>query len=438
MKKFLYVFAVAAAITAVDLQAQPKSSEAAKAAVVKAEAATANPKQNVKPATWIKYGKSLVDAYNFPKGNVWVGMSKQEMSLLGGAEKPISEETVQLNGNTYTKSVYSNKNYYFSPAGQLQIIEVTVPAIENALDEAVNAYAKAGQLDEKGQKTKEITTALKDIASKYSEDAFAYYTLGNMNQASVLFEKAAKASATAPLNVVDTNAVYNAAYTAWAANDLTRAEKLFIDGIKVGVTGAEGDSYAKLADIADKNGKTEESKKYLEEGFSKFPQSQTILVGLINYYIKSGDDTNRLFALLDEAKKNEPTNASLYYVEGNINEELGRLDDAVAAYRKCADVDPNYEWGYIGEGIHFYNLAVSLQEKASNEMDDAKYLALMGEFETALKACIPPFEKAFEMSKDDVVKASVAEYLKNACYRFISEGDEYKAKYDKYSAVVAQ
>ncbi|HBH21055.1 MAG TPA: hypothetical protein DDX33_03450, partial [Rikenellaceae bacterium] len=167
-------------------------------------------------------------------------------------------------------------------------------------------------------------------------------------------------------------------------------------------------------------------------------QSQTILVGLINYYIKSGDDTNRLFALLDEAKKNEPTNASLYYVEGNINEELGRLDDAVAAYRKCADVDPNYEWGYIGEGIHFYNLAVSLQEKASNEMDDAKYLALMGEFETALKACIPPFEKAFEMSKDDVVKASVAEYLKNACYRFISEGDEYKAKYDKYSAVVAQ
>ena len=71
-------------------------------------------------------------------------------------------------------------------------------------------------------------------------------------------------------------------------------------------------------------------------------------------------------------------------------------------------------------------------------MDDAKYMAIMGEFETALKSCIGPFEKAFELSNDDVVKASVAEYLKNACYRFISEGGEYSAKYDKYSAFVAQ
>ncbi len=438
MKKILYVFAVAAAIAAVDMQAQPKSRQAAKAAVEKAEAATVNPKQNVKPATWIKYGKTLMDAYSFSKGNVWVGMSRQELSLLGGMEKPVSEETVQLNGNTYTKVVYSHKNYYFSPEGQLAIIEVTAPVVENALDGAVDAYAKAAQLDAKGQKTKEITTALKNIAEEYSEDAFASYSLGNMGQASVYFEKAAKVSATAPLSVVDTNAVYNAAYTAWSANDLARAEKLFLDGVKVGVYGTDGDSYAKLADIADKNGNQEASKKYLEEGFSKFPQSQAILVGLINYYIKSGDDTNRLFELLDEAKKNEPTNASLYYVEGNIDEQLGRLDEAVVAYRKCAEVDPNYEWGYIGEGIHFYNLAVDLQEKASNEMDDAKYMAIMGEFETALKSCIGPFEKAFELSNDDVVKASVAEYLKNACYRFISEGGEYSAKYDKYSAFVAQ
>ena len=33
MKKILYVFAVAAAIAAVDMQAQPKSRQAAKAAV---------------------------------------------------------------------------------------------------------------------------------------------------------------------------------------------------------------------------------------------------------------------------------------------------------------------------------------------------------------------------------------------------------------------
>ena len=149
-------------------------------------------------------------------------------------------------------------------------------------------------------------------------------------------------------------------------------------------------------------------------------------------------DTDRLFELLDEAKKNEPNNASLYYVEGNINEKLGKGDAAVASYRKCAEINPAYEFGYIGEGIHFYNLAVAIQDKASLESDDAKYMAMMGEFETALKSCIAPFEKAFELSSDPEVKSSVAEYLKNACFRFRTESPEMQAKYEKYAAATGK
>ena len=156
-------------------------------------------------------------------------------------------------------------------------------------------------------------------------------------------------------------------------------------------------------------------------------------MGLINYYITSGENTDRLFGLLDEAKKNEPNNASLYYVEGNIYEQLGDGEAALASYRKCAEIDPNYAYGYIGEGIHYYELAVDIQNKAAEELDDAKYAALMGEFETTLKACLPPFEKAFELSTDPELKASIAEYLKNACFRFRTEGPEYQEMYDKYA-----
>ena len=56
----------------------------------------------------------------------------------------------------------------------------------------------------------------------------------------------------------------------------------------------------------------------------KFPQSQGVLIGLINYYINSGENTDRLFELISAAKSNEPNNASLYYVEGNVNLHLGR------------------------------------------------------------------------------------------------------------------
>ena len=59
----------------------------------------------------------------------------------------------------------------------------------------------------------------------------------------------------------------------------------------------------------------------------------------------------------------------------------------------------------------------------------------MEKFEVALKGCIAPFEKAIEVTKDESLKPSIAEYLRNACYRFREEPG-YQEKYDKYSAMV--
>lgn len=437
MKKILTIVAIAASMFAVNAQAQnAKGVAAAKAAVDKAQAAVENAKQNTKAATWLKYGQTLMDAYNAPAGNAWVGMSQQELQVLAGGERPQSESQVEIGGQPMTKQVYANKNLYFNQAGQLAVIEVTQPVVENALDKAVEAYKKAAELDDKGQKTKDIASALETIASKYTDDAYNAYTLGDLKTASTLFEKAYKAAGTAPLSQLDTNALYNAGFTAWQCQDWNRAKTFFEEGMKYNYYGEGGESYAKLADIAEKLGDAAASKRYLEEGSKKFPESQSLLIGLINYYINSGEDTAQLFDLFKEAQKNEPDNASLYYVEGNARVKLGQNEEALAAYDKACEVNPNYEWGYIGKGIQLYNMAVELQTKASEEMNDAKYMALMGEFEKTLKGCIEPFEKAFELTKDDEIKVNIAEYLKNACFRFRSEGGEYQTKYDKYSAVV--
>lgn len=434
MKKLILVLALAASLQVAN--AQSKSVTAAKAAVDKAKAATENVKTNTKVATWIKYGQTLVDAYNAPSGSAWLGMSRQELSVLGASEKPSAEEQVTVGGQQMTKLVYANKNLYFNEAGNLAIIDVTAPVVENALDEAVKAYAEAAKLDDKGQKTKDICAALESISNKYTDEAYNLYSFGKYADASVAFEKSAVASKTAPLNTANNDAIYNAAFTAYMAGDYARSKKLFEECVAAGYYGDGGEAYAKLADIAEKTGDPKAQKAYLEEGFAKNPQSQSILVGLINYYIASNEDTNRLFELLDNAKKNEPTNASLYYVEGNIHEKLGDAEKAIAAYNKCADIDPKYEHGYIGLGLHYYNSALAIQDKASLETNDAKYMALMGEFEKELKACIAPFEKAYEITTDAERKSGIAEYLKNACFRFRTSDPEYMAKYEKYSAAM--
>ena len=428
MKKILLALAMFAAIQVAD--AQVKSAADVKKSVEAAEAATQNVKKAVKTATWLKLGQEYVKAYDAPTGNILPGSNKTELTLMMGSEKPVSSEEVTVNNEKYTKDVYADKNLYFNQNGQLVIIEVTKPVYEDALERAVKAYQKAYELDEKHAKDKDVAAAFDYIGQKYVTEAFNKYTFGDVATASKLFEKAADVEALAPLSKIDTSVIYNAGFTAMAAKDNERALKFFKRCYDLGYYYEGGEVFARLAEVDTLN-----TKKYLEEGFSKFPQSQSILIGLINYYLKNNEDTETLFDLLDKAKANEPNNASLFYVEGNIRAQLGQIDKAVVAYEECAKINPEYEYGFIGEGTMFYNRAIELQTKAQEEIDDAKYMALVKEFEESLKSCIAPFEKAFEITKDANIKAGIASYLKNAFYRFREESAENQTKYEKYAEI---
>lgn len=426
MKKILLALAILTSVQVAN--AQVKSAADAKKAVEAAEAAAKNEKKAIKTATWIKLGQEYMKAYDAPTGNILPGSNRSELALLLGSEKPVSSEEVEVGGVKYTKDVYADKNLYFNQNNQLAIVEVTKPVYEDALEKATKAYQKAYEVDTKATKVKDISAALDNISQKYTNEAYNKYTFGDIATASKLFEKAAEVEALAPLSKIDTSAIYNAGFTAWYCKDNDRAKKLFERCYELGYYYEGGEVFAKLADVDTLN-----TKKYLEEGFTKFPQSQSILIGLINYYLKNNENPDKLFELLDKAKANEPDNASLYYVEGNIRAQLGQKEKAVEAYEKCAQINPNYEFGYIGEGTMYYNDAIAIQTRAQEELDDAKYMALVKDFEASLKACIAPFEKAFEITKDVSVKAGVAEYLKNAFYRFREESPEYLAGYEKYS-----
>ena len=434
MKRILIALAVLLAVQVAD--AQTKSPEAAKKAVESAEAASKDAKKATKVATWLKLASSYMDAYNAPAGSAWLGASKQELQLIMGNDRPVSVEEVVLGTDQLIKETYSNKEFYFSPAGQLVLINVTQPVVEDALGGALEAYKKAYEVDAKQSKTKDIVTGLSTIAQKYLDEGMNSYTFGDLVKASLLFEKAVEASATAPLSKVDTTALYNAGYTAWAVKDYERAKNFFEQCLAANYYYEGGEVYAKLGDVYTNLGDAKKGAELIEQGFVKFPQSQSILIGLINYYMTSGENADRLFVLIDEAKKNEPNNASLYYVEGNIYKELKNYEKAVESYMKCAEINPEYEFGFIGAGILYYERAVELSEQASNEFDDKKYNALVEQFEQALLDALEPFEKAYNVTKDNTLKVSIAEYLKNIYYRNISKGAEYEAAYNKYNEVV--
>ncbi|MBO4610521.1 MAG: tetratricopeptide repeat protein [Bacteroidales bacterium] len=436
MKRIILALALIASLQTAFAQQQVKSVSAAQKAVEKAVAASQDVKKGAKFDTWVKLGKAYIDAYNAPSGNGWIGASRADLALLMADDKPLSAEYVEVGGQQMLKESYATRDYYYNAGDVLQLIVITKPIYEDALEKGAEAYGKAQELDVKGKKTKDIREGLRIIEGKFVDEAYNAYTFGNLAKASYYFEKAAEVSQMEPYAVVDTSAIYNTGLTAWMLGENERAKKFLEQSVSIGYYGEDGDAYAKLADIADKEGNQELRQSYLEEAFMKFPQSQSILVGLINFYLTSGGNTDRLFELIGAAKANEPENASLYYVEGNIYLQLNDEENAIKAYRQCAEINPEYEFGYIGEGQYWYNKAVDLQDAAAAEMDYKKYDLIMADFEKALKACVEPFEKAYEITKDDNIKVAVCEYLKNACYRFSYDDETYKEKYDKYDAIV--
>ena len=445
MKRILIALAVLLSVQVAD--AQMKSPASAKKALENAEAASQDPKKGIKTATWLKLAEAYMDAYTVPAGAAWVGASKQELQLILAGEQPVSVEVVELNGASYTKESYATRDYYFNTNGVLEYIKVTAPIVENALEGARSAYAKAYELDLKQSKVKDINAGLDNVTRKYLDEGLTAYAFGDLAGASVKFELAAEAAATQPLAKVDTTALYNAGFTAWMVQNYERAKTFFEKCLSVEYYHDGGEVYAKLADVYGKLGDKSKTVEVLETGFAKFPQSQSILIGLINYYLENNENPERLFELIAMAKENEPDNASLYYVEGNIYNELRQVEKdeakaeeylakAVAAYDACEGVSATYEFGHIGKGVMFYNMAIDLQEKASNELDDRKYMALVEKFEAALMSALPPFEKAYSVSQDNGLKVSIAEYLKNIYYRFRTKAAEYEDGFNKYSEIV--
>ena len=395
---------------------------------------TEHEKRSTRPATWIDYAEALTNAYSYPTNNLWIGLSSLESKVVLKDQRALSTEYQTIQGEQYEVVKYQDKDLYYNADGKLSFWIITEPVLKDMdmLEEAYNAYDKAADLDARGSSKVDIQEGLTFIANNYINDAMAAYTLGNYADASVKFEKSFKAASHPALNVVDTTIVYYVGLTALMDQDYPRAVKFFEKCLEMDYYSA-GDTYANLAEAYKQMGDVEKGKELLSQGFTEFPDSQSVLVALINAYLESNDDPNKVLEFIQRAQQNEPNNPSLYYAEGNVQKNLGNFEEAIRLYEKSIEIDSTFFFGYFQMGQAYYDKAVEIQTAASDELDDQKYMEMVKELDTMLQKAIAPFEKSFELVQDEEIRPVVIEYLKNIYFRLRTESPEFEAAYNKYN-----
>ena len=110
-------------------------------------------------------------------------------------------------------------------------------------------------------------------------------------------------------------------------------------------------------------------------------------------------------SILDEAIATSPDNALYYYVKGDIylNQKKDQ-EQALAMYSKAIEIKPDYTDALYMSGFVYFNRAKDISEKI-NDLPGNKvkeYEALKKDQKELFKQSLPYFEKALEVSPDDV------------------------------------
>ncbi|WP_111709163.1 tetratricopeptide repeat protein [Lutibacter citreus] len=157
--------------------------------------------------------------------------------------------------------------------------------------------------------------------------------------------------------------------------------------------------------LAQNYTKLENNEKALEviaEGRKEFPKSYSLLIDEANLYYNAGDN-NKFKEKLEEAISLNPTEPTLYYNVGVMNMDQGNTEEAIKYFKKSIELNPTYADSYNNIGAAIIDKAAPIIEEMNKNLSDfAKYDKLQAEQFEIYKEALPYYEKAYELSSDNL------------------------------------
>jgi tetratricopeptide (TPR) repeat protein len=223
------------------------------------------------------------------------------------------------------------------------------------------------------------------------------FNKNDFNAALGYFESTTELSA--KKGVVDTSAIENSSIAAVRAGNSVKSIQYLKQLISFNID-KDGTRYIQLMKAQNLAGDSAAAKQTMMEGRAKFPNDQKLLTEELNSYLQSGKsaEAEKLLAI---AIEKDPSNHLLHYASGTIFEDLGKRDQAIAAYKKSIEIKPDFWEAYFNLGAIYNNSAKALREKADAEKDMKKYEAGKKLADAEFNLALPNLEKALELAPKD-------------------------------------
>ncbi|MGE5419255.1 MAG: tetratricopeptide repeat protein [Chloroflexota bacterium] len=334
------------------------------------------------------------------KGKVTSALSLIDQGQLDKAKEALdqaitNEKTMNWFNTYYAKGKLCQEVYKTTEAKYKELCP-------DPLSEAYEAYKKALSLDEKGALKKRMITGM--VYNSLASDLY--------NQGSKQFEEQDFANALKSFEtqieltesdmyagVVDTGMYYNAGLAAYNSAKYNEAIKFFQKCAEMGYLDIRPhlQIYESMMGLKD----TVKAEEYLLSLPSKFPNDKNVTLQLIDHFIKSNKNEQAL-KYIDQAKKEDPQNSTLFFAAGIINLNLNNYDGAIEELTKSVEMKNDLYDSQYGLGAAYINKAADMFTKANEIMDVNQYTKAIEDANAVYGKALPYMERAHELKPDDV------------------------------------
>ena len=255
---------------------------------------------------------------------------------------------------------------------------------------AAESYQKAFELDAKYE----------NAAECYQKALIAYKNLGiiafnekDFTRSTDYFERVVTLSS--KMGNTDKDGIQNTAVAAMNGGNYDKAIQYYSMMLDQDTSGS---MYAQVYKAYLAKGDTAKGIAKLDEARVKFPKNQALLTEKLNHLFRLQKNAEAE-QLLKLAIENDPTNHTLYLAAGSTYESLGRMEEAINAYKKAIEIKPEAWQAYYNLGAYHNNKGKELQDAANNEKDNKKYEAGIKAADAQLQLALVNLEKAKELTE---------------------------------------